>query len=60
MLSLLIGPQKIRSFEDLWQYAQIGPIPGQIVLMCGFLFQGGLVTLALINLKGQRAAGRVR
>jgi uncharacterized membrane protein len=57
---ICVHPVPIRSFEDLWQHAEIGPIPGQIVLICGFLFHGGLVTLALLTLKGQRAAGRVR
>jgi uncharacterized membrane protein len=56
---LCIHPTAIRSLEDLWQHAAIGPIPGQVALTCGFLFYAGLFALATFTLKGQRAVGRV-
>jgi uncharacterized membrane protein len=56
---ICIHPTPIGSLEDLWQHAAIGPIPGQLVLLFGFLFHAGLFALAVWTLKGQRAAGRV-
>ena len=56
---ICIHPTPIGSLEDLWQHAAIGPIPGQAVLIFGFLFHTGLVVLAVLTLKGQRAVGRV-
>jgi uncharacterized membrane protein len=59
IVKVCIHPIPIQSLKDLWRHAQIGPIPGQAVLLFGFLFHAGLVALALLTLKGQRAAGRV-
>ena len=56
---ICIHPTPITSLEELWQHAAIGPIPGQIVLMVGFLFHASLLLLAIMTLKGQQAAGRV-
>jgi uncharacterized membrane protein len=56
---ICVHPIPIGSLQDLWQHAAIGPVPGQVVLTCGFLFHAGLVALAVCTLKGQRAAGRV-
>ena len=43
----------------MWEHAAIGPIPGQTVLLCGFLFHSGLLAFAVFTLKGQRVVGRV-
>jgi uncharacterized membrane protein len=56
---ICIHPTPIRSLDDLWEHATIGPLPGQIVLVIGILFHSGLVALAVLTLKGQRAVGRV-
>src|ERR1700722_40723 len=56
---ICVHPVPVKSFADLWEHAAIGPISGQVVLICGFLFHAGLVVLALCTLKGQRAVGRV-
>jgi hypothetical protein len=58
-LKVCVHPIPIQSLKDLWRHAQIGPIPGEVVLVFGFLFHAGLATLAILTLKGQRAAGRV-
>jgi uncharacterized membrane protein len=58
-LKICVHPIPIQSLKDLWRHAQIGPIPGQVVLAFGFLFHAALATLAILSLKGQRAAGRV-
>jgi hypothetical protein len=50
----------VRSFDQLWERASIGPIPGEVVLIIGFLFHAGLIVVALLTLKGQLAAGRVK
>lgn len=56
---ICIHPTPIRSLDQLWEHAAIGPVPGEIVLTIGFLFHVGLITLALLTLKGQKAVGRV-
>jgi len=56
---ICVHPVPIQSLQDLWQHAAIGPMPGQVVLTFGFLFHAGLAALAVLTLKGQRAAGRV-
>jgi uncharacterized membrane protein len=56
---ICVHPIPITSLQDLWQHAAIGPIPGQTVLVCGALFHVGLLALAILTLKGQRAVGRV-
>jgi uncharacterized membrane protein len=54
-----VHPIPIESLQELWQHAAIGPIPGQAVLACGLLFHAGLIAVALLTLRGQRAVGRV-
>ena len=56
---ICVHPTPIKSLQDLYEHAAIGPILGQIVLAIGFLFHAGLVALAMFSLKGQRAVGRV-
>jgi uncharacterized membrane protein len=56
---ICIHPTPIRSLDQLWEHASIGPLPGEVVLTIGFLFHAGLVALAILTLKGQVAAGRV-
>jgi uncharacterized membrane protein len=56
---ICIHPTPIRSLDQLWEHASIGPVPGEVVLAIGFLFHAGLIALALLTLKGQRAVGRV-
>ena len=56
---ICIHPTPIKSLDQLWEQASIGPVPGEVVLAVGFLFHAGLIALALLTLKGQRAVGRV-
>jgi uncharacterized membrane protein len=56
---ICVHPIPIKSLQDLYEHAAIGPIPGQAVLIIGFLFHAGLVALAMFTLRGQRAVGRV-
>ena len=55
---ILIHPDAVDTLAELWERAAIGPIPGQVVLLMGALFHGGLWALALITLHGQKAVGR--
>jgi uncharacterized membrane protein len=57
---ICIHPTGVRSLDQLWERASIGPIPGEVVLIIGFLFHAGLIVVALLTLKGQLAAGRVK
>src|ERR1700674_5584880 len=59
LAKICIHPAPVRSLDDLWEHAAIGPLSGQLVLATGFLFHAGLVVLSVLTLKGQRAAGRV-
>ena len=58
-MKLCVHPVPIKGINELWERAAIGAVPGQLVLLSGFLFHGGLVVFAIVTLKGQRAAGRV-
>lgn len=51
---LLIHPTTVGSFEELWQRATIGPIPGQAVLAAGLLFHGSWVLVALLTRQTRR------
>ena len=59
IMKICVHPEPVRSLDDLLPRAAIGPIPGQAVLMLGFLFHASLIAFAIFTLKGQRAAGRV-
>ena len=56
---LCIHPTPIRSLDELWEHASIGPLPGMVVIAIGVLFHAGLVAVAVLTLKGQRAVGRI-
>jgi uncharacterized membrane protein len=59
VVKICIHPTPVRSLDELWEHASIGPLPGEVVLAIGVLFHAGWVALALLTLKGQRAVGRV-
>jgi uncharacterized membrane protein len=57
---LIIHPVSIATLDDLWTRAAIGPLPGQIVLLCGLAFHATWITVAIMTYKGRRGAGRAR
>jgi uncharacterized membrane protein len=57
---ICIHPTPVTALEQLFARAAVGPVPGEIVLIIGFVFHTGLIALALLTLRGQLAAGRVR
>jgi uncharacterized membrane protein len=59
VVKICIHPFPIRSLQELFVHAAIGPLPGEAAVTIGFLFHAGWISLALLTLKGQHAAGRV-
>ena len=57
---ICIHPTPVTALEQLWARAAVGPVPGEIVLIIGIVFHAGLIALALVTLRGQLAAGRVK
>jgi uncharacterized membrane protein len=57
---LLIHPTPITSISELLARAEIGPVPGQFVLLAGLIFHGSWIALALLTLGGRRGRGRTR
>ena len=57
---ICIHPTPVATIEQLWARAAVGPVPGEVVLIIGFLFHAGLIMVALLSLKGQLATGRVK
>ena len=57
---LLIHPFPVLSLEEVWLRAAIGPIPGQLVLLCGLLFHGAWIGVAVLTLRRRRGASRRR
>jgi len=57
---LLIHPVPIESIDALWERAAIGPIPGPYVLLCGCLFHGTWIVVAVVTATSRRGADRPR
>src|ERR1700730_1376607 len=57
---LLIHPTPIGSLDELFARAAIGPVPGQLVLLAGFVFHATWVVVAVIPSRSRRGAGRAR
>jgi uncharacterized membrane protein len=53
-----IHPTAIRTWDELWERASVGPLAGEIVLAAGLLFYMTLVVIGLATLRGQKAVGR--
>ena len=49
MGKLVIHPRPIRSLEQLFDRAAIGPVPGEVVLLVGILYNGGWLALAAVT-----------
>jgi len=57
---LLIHPFPVLSLEEVWLRAAIGPIPGQLVLVCGLLFHGAWIAIAVLTMGRRMGASRRR
>jgi uncharacterized membrane protein len=58
MGKLLVHPTPLRTLDQLWVRAALGPIPGQAIIAAGMLFYGTLAVLSLVTLMQQKAVGR--
>ena len=57
---LLIHPTPINSIDEVLVRATIGPVPGQLVLLAGFLFHATWMAVAVITYRSRRGADRAR
>lgn len=57
---LLIHPEPLASFAELWARAAIGPVPGQLVLLAGGAFHLGWMVIAVVTMKSGRGKGQSR
>ena len=46
---IAVHPTPIATWEHLWERTAVGPLPGELMVVCGALFYGGLVALAVIT-----------
>jgi uncharacterized membrane protein len=44
---IVIHPAPVMSMSELWQRAAIGPIPGELVVLCGILYNAAFIAIAL-------------
>jgi uncharacterized membrane protein len=56
---LLIHPMPITHLEEIFVRATIGPVPGQLVLLAGFLFHASWIAIAVQTSRSRRGADRV-
>lgn len=54
---ILVHPTPLSSVHQLWERAQIGPIPGQFMIGLGLAFHLTWVAVAVLTLKTQKAVG---
>ncbi|MFO1153835.1 MAG: DUF2270 domain-containing protein [Rhodospirillales bacterium] len=54
---LIVHPTPLGSFDQLWERATIGPIPGKVALAVGVAFHLSWISVAVLTLGTQRAVG---
>ena len=57
---LMIHPVPLTSLSEFFARATIGPVPGQIVLLCGLIFHATWMTIAFRTYRSRRGADRER
>jgi uncharacterized membrane protein len=57
---LLIHPAPIGSLDEFLARATIGPVPGALVLLAGFVFHATWLTVAIVTYRSRRGADRAR
>jgi uncharacterized membrane protein len=55
-----VHPSAISSMDDLWSRAAVGPLPGQLMVLCGLLFYSLLAILAISTFLLDRAKHKDR
>ena len=51
---LVVHPTPLASFAELVRRATLGPVPGEIVLLCGLAFHAGWISVAIITYYARR------
>ena len=46
---VMIHPTPLQSLDQLWQRTAVGPIPGEIIVFCGVIFNLGWLALAVMT-----------
>lgn len=46
---VMIHPSPLTSLDQLWDRVAIGPIPGQVVMLCGLIFNLGWLSVAAVT-----------
>ena len=57
---IVVHPTEIAGLSDLWERAEIGPVPGQLVVAAGLVYNLGWVALALVTYRLDRNRRRGR
>lgn len=55
-----VHPKPITSLSELWARAAVGPIPGELMVICGLFFYGALALLAISTFWMDRARHKHR
>ena len=46
---ILIHPTPLNSLDQLWQRTSVGPVSGELVILCGILFNLGWIAVAVLT-----------
>lgn len=57
---LAIHPTPLHHIGELYQRAAIGPLPGELMVACGFLFHGAWIIFAYVTWKQDLATRKLR
>lgn len=57
---IIVHPTPLRTLDELWDRAAIGPLPGGVALAFGVAFHCTWIAVALYTLRSQRAVGLPR
>ncbi len=55
---IAIHPTPLASLDELWQRAAVGPIPGELMVLAGVLFNGAWIAVAIVTYFQDRARHR--
>lgn len=55
---IIIHPTPVESLAEIWQRAAVGPIPGELIVAAGLLYNGAAIALALTTVHLDRLKHR--
>lgn len=59
LVKVLLVPDAITSWDDLFRRSSLGSVPGRLVLLVGVLFNGILLVIGLLTLRLREASGEI-